>query len=58
MQVTIPDRYRIGHEAHFAQVTNQFLMYLHNPSSLPRWEKANMLAKYCVTTKGVLLAHQ
>lgn len=55
-QVTIPDKYRIGHEAHFAQVTNQFLTYLQRPGSLPKWEKANMLAKYGVTTKGVELS--
>jgi hypothetical protein len=57
-QVTIPDRYRIGHEAHFAQVTNQFLMYLNDPSALPRWERPNMLAKYFVTTEGVRLARK
>jgi predicted dehydrogenase len=55
-QVTIPDRFRIGHEAHFAQVTNQFLMYLREPASVPRWERPNMLAKYFVTTEGVRLA--
>jgi predicted dehydrogenase len=56
MHVRIPDQYRVGHEAHFAQVTNQFLKYLKNPGALPRWEKANMLAKYFVTTKGVELS--
>src|SRR5205085_2276593 len=54
--VTIPDRYRVGHEAHFAQVTSQFLKYLQEPRSLPAWEKPNMLAKYFVTTKGVDLS--
>src|SRR5262249_29868605 len=51
--VTIPDRYRVGHEAHFGEVTNQFLRYLKDPTSLPAWEKPNMLAKYFVTTWGV-----
>jgi predicted dehydrogenase len=51
--VTIPDRYRVGHEAHFAEVTGQFLRYLHVPSAMPPWERANMLAKYYVTTEGV-----
>lgn len=55
-QVTIPDKFRIGHEAHFAQVTNQFLTYLQEPGALPKWEKANMLAKYFVTTKGLELS--
>ena len=56
--VVIPDRYRVGHEAHFAQVTNHFLSYLKDPKSLPAWEKPNMLAKYYVTTKGLELSRQ
>jgi predicted dehydrogenase len=55
-RVTIPNRYRVGHEAHFAQVTNQFFDYLRNPETLPEWEDANMLAKYFITTKGVELS--
>jgi predicted dehydrogenase len=51
--VTIPDVYRVGHEAHFAQVTNQFLRYLDNPGLLPAWENPNMLAKYATATIGV-----
>jgi predicted dehydrogenase len=53
LKVGIPDRYRIGHEAHFAEVTGRFLGYLKDPTSLPKWEKANMLAKYWVTTQAV-----
>jgi predicted dehydrogenase len=56
IRVTIPDRYRVGHEAHFAQVTNQFFEYLKHPETLPAWEHANMLAKYYVSTKGVELS--
>jgi predicted dehydrogenase len=56
--VTVPDRYRVGHEAHFAQVTTRFLQYLKNPKALPAWENANMLAKYYVTNRGVQLSHQ
>jgi predicted dehydrogenase len=55
-KLTIPAKHRVGHEAHFAQVTRQFFSYLDNPRSLPAWEKPNMLAKYAVTTKGVELA--
>ena len=44
LRVGIPDRYRVGHEAHFAEVTARFLGYLKDPASLPKWEKANMLA--------------
>jgi predicted dehydrogenase len=57
-RMTIPDRYRVGHEAHFAQVTNQFLEYLKHPDLLPAWEKPGMLAKYYTTTAGVELSHQ
>ena len=54
--ITIPDTYRVGHEAHFAQVTNRFLEYLKNLKTLPAWEKPNMVAKYYVTTKGLDLS--
>jgi predicted dehydrogenase len=50
--VTIPDRYRVGHEAHFGQVLGQFLGYLGSPQSMPAWERANMIAKYTVGTTG------
>jgi predicted dehydrogenase len=52
-RVGIPGRYRVGHEPHFAEVTARFLGYLRDPASLPKWEKANMLAKYWITTKAV-----
>lgn len=58
LHVQIPTKYREGHEAHFAAVTKQFLSYLKNPKSLPAWERANMLAKYYVTTKAVELSRQ
>ncbi|MGD0007874.1 MAG: putative oxidoreductase C-terminal domain-containing protein [Terriglobia bacterium] len=53
LRVSIPDRYRVGHEAHFAQVLAQFLKYLKSPESMPAWERPNMIAKYYVTTAGV-----
>jgi predicted dehydrogenase len=56
IKLTIPDRLRVGHEAHFAQVAKKFFEYLKNPASLPAWEKANMMAKYYVTTAGVDLS--
>ena len=55
LRVSIPDRYRLGHEAHFAQVLAQFLKYLKSPESMPAWERPNMIAKYYVTTAGVQL---
>jgi hypothetical protein len=52
IKVTIPDALRVGHEAHFAQVTKQFLTYLRDRTQLPAWERPNMIAKYTVTTLG------
>jgi predicted dehydrogenase len=51
--LVIPERFRVGHEAHFAQVTNKFSGYLKTPRTLPAWEKPNMLVKYFISTKGV-----
>lgn len=56
--IAIPDRDRIGHEAHFAEVTHQFLNYVGKRETMPSWEKPNMLAKYGVTTGGVALARR
>lgn len=53
--VTIPAKYRIGHEAHFGQVTEHFLDYL-KKGTLPSWEVPNMLAKYYVTTSALDMA--
>ena len=58
LRVVVPDRYRFGHEAHFAEVTERFLGYLKDRATLPAWEKANMLAKYRVTTEGVELSRR
>lgn len=57
-QITIPDKYRDGHEAHFAEVTRRFLQYLKDPKTIPAWEKANMLAKYFTTTKGLEISRK
>lgn len=43
--VTIPERYAVGHEAHFAQVTENFLTYV-KECALPAWEVPYMLTKY------------
>ncbi|MHC4363592.1 MAG: putative oxidoreductase C-terminal domain-containing protein, partial [Planctomycetota bacterium] len=48
--VLIPDKYRIGHEAHFAEVMDRYLKYL--IGKLPAWEVTNMITKYYITTKG------
>jgi predicted dehydrogenase len=56
--IAIPEKYRVGHEAHFAQVARAFLQYMQAPKSLPAWEKSNMLVKYAITTRGVELSRQ
>lgn len=58
LHVTVPDRLRITHEEHFAQVTQRFLRYVRDRSTLPVWERPNMLAKYYVTTEGTALARR
>jgi predicted dehydrogenase len=54
-RVQIPDSYRNGHEAHFAEVMERFLHYL-DTGQLPAWEQPNMLAKYYTTTQALRLA--
>lgn len=51
-EVEIPEKYKEGHEAHFARVTEKFLEYLKN-KNMPAWEVPNMLAKYYTTTKAL-----
>ena len=51
-RVDIPDSYRVGHEAHFAQVTEAYLRYL-DDGGLPDWELPDILAKYYVTTSAL-----
>lgn len=51
-KVTIPDEFRIGHEAHFAQVMGRYLEYLAQ-GALPEWEEANMKVKYFTTTQAL-----
>lgn len=50
VRLVIPERFRVGHEAHFAQVANRFSEYLKAPGSMPAWERGAMLAKYFVST--------
>jgi predicted dehydrogenase len=55
--IKIPDRYHVGHEAHFAQVTEKFLEYFQE-GKMPDWEVPNMLVKYFTTTKALEMARQ
>lgn len=55
--VEIPDQYKLGHEAHFGQVTEKYLQYLKD-GKLPEWEVPNMIVKYYTTTEAMKLAKQ
>jgi len=55
-EIVIPDKYSIGHEAHFAQVTERYLHFLAE-GKLPDWEVPNMLAKYYTTTQAYAVGH-
>ena len=56
-EVIIPDKYRLGHESHFAEVTNNYLHYLQN-GQFPKWEKSFLLAKYYTISEAVRMARQ
>jgi hypothetical protein len=56
-EVVIPDKYRVGHEQHFAQVTEKFLRFL-SEGTMPAWEVPNMIAKYYTTTEAYRLSHR
>ena len=55
--ISIPDKYKVGHEAHFTQVTEKYLQYL-KAGKLPDWEVPNMIAKYYTTTAALKLAQK
>lgn len=54
-KLLIPDSFKIGHEAHFAQVMERYLQYL-KTGKLPDWEVPGMLTKYYITTFGSAMA--
>jgi predicted dehydrogenase len=53
--VRVPEKYHVGHEAHFAQVMENFIQYF-GEGKLPVWEVPNMLAKYYITTRALEMA--
>jgi predicted dehydrogenase len=53
--VTVPEKYHNGHEAHFTQVTENFLKYL-RAGKLPAWEVPNMLTKYATIMQAYELS--
>ncbi|HEY5915003.1 MAG TPA: putative oxidoreductase C-terminal domain-containing protein [Verrucomicrobiae bacterium] len=56
-EVVVPEKYQVGHEAHFAQVTERYLQYVAE-RKMPAWEVPNMLAKYYTTTEAYRLSHK
>ena len=50
-KILIPEVLKIGHEAHFGQVTDNFLKY-YKDGQLPAWEVPNMITKYYTTTQA------
>jgi predicted dehydrogenase len=56
-EIVVPEKYAVGHEAHFAQVTENYLKYL-AAGQLPEWEVPNMVAKYYTTTEAYRLSHR
>jgi predicted dehydrogenase len=49
--IVIPDALHVGHEGHFAQVTEQYFRYL-TEGQVPPAEVKNLLTKYAITTKA------
>ena len=56
-KVEVPSHYRIGHEAHFAKVTEKYLQFLID-GKFPEWEVPNMLSKYYTTTRAFEIARE
>ena len=54
-KVVIPEKYNVGHEAHFSQVTEKYLEYL-KAGKLPEWEVPGMITKYYTTMEALKMA--
>ncbi|MFX0555173.1 putative oxidoreductase C-terminal domain-containing protein [Maribacter sp. CXY002] len=54
-RIEIPQEFKIGHEAHFGQVTENYLKYL-ELGELPSWEVPNMITKYYTTIEAYKMA--
>ncbi len=56
-RIRIPAQFDIGHEAHFAQVTEHFLAYLRQ-GALPDWEEPGMRVKYHTIMQAYTMSHR
>ncbi len=54
-KLNIPEEFKVGHEAHFGQVTQNYLHFLVD-GKLPEWEVPNMIVKYYTTTEALKAA--
>jgi predicted dehydrogenase len=54
-ELIIPEKLKVPHEEHFAEVVKKYLTYLKG-TELPEWEVPNMLAKYYTTTMAAEMA--
>jgi predicted dehydrogenase len=54
-ELIIPEKLKVPHEEHFAEVVKHYLTYLKG-TELPEWEVPNMLAKYYTTTMAAEMA--
>jgi hypothetical protein len=55
LKINIPEKYRVGHEEHFGQVTAKFLEYM-KEGKLPEWEVPGIITKYFTTTSALKMA--
>lgn len=53
--VAVPASYAVGHEAHFGQVTENFLAFL-RAGTMPDWEVPAMLTKYATIMKAYAMS--
>lgn len=57
LKIIVPQKYRVTHEDHFAQVTSKYLEYLLE-GNMPEWEVPNMITKYYTTTTALKMAKE
>jgi predicted dehydrogenase len=53
--IIVPEKYHNGHEAHFGQVTENFLKYVRD-GGMPAWEVPNMIVKYATIMQAYELS--
>jgi hypothetical protein len=58
IRIAIPKEQRRPDVEYFLLIADRFAGYVRNPETLPKWEKANMLVKYWITTQGVKAARK